>query len=171
MSEIYKNKRRQIYILCVCWWVTDIFQCNLQNKIAWSRHMYKDSQYQFTDIQVNANNARVHIESHNPSVTTYTISSTYCNPSDVSTEEYAVLVKASKSFLVMIIFSKQTKIALHLHMIFYELCNPVKEFSIFYRHLNAWRCDPYCLPRSNVWCQNLLPHAFPWNICLHPQRR
>lgn len=91
--------------------------------------MYKDSicYYKFTDIQVNANNARVHIESHNPSVTTYTISSTYCNPSDLRTEEYAVLVQASKSFLVMIIFSKQTK---NCSSFAYDLCNQDKEFSI-----------------------------------------
>lgn len=96
--------------------------------------MHKDGSYQLTDIQVNANNARVHIESHDPSVTTYTISSTYCNPSDLSTEEYAVLVQASKSILVMIIFSKQTKIELHLPKNFHELCNPDKKF---YQHLNV----------------------------------
>jgi hypothetical protein len=48
----------------------------------------------FSDIQVNANDARVYIESNDPSVTSWPASSPYCtNPSDLGTEEYAVLVK------------------------------------------------------------------------------
>ncbi|XP_078323053.1 uncharacterized protein LOC111125513 [Crassostrea virginica] len=68
------------------------FRCLKYTKINDYSYVY----YVYADIQVNANNARVHIESHNPSVTTYTISSTYCSSSNVGTEEYAVLVKAGQ---------------------------------------------------------------------------
>lgn len=51
----------------------------------------------FSDIQVNANDARVYIESNDPSVTSWPVTSPYCtNPSDLGTEEYAVLVKDGK---------------------------------------------------------------------------
>ncbi|XP_061164350.1 uncharacterized protein LOC133173382 [Saccostrea echinata] len=66
------------------------FRCLKYTKITDYSYMY----YIYADIQVNANNARVYIESNDPSVTSWPTSSTYCNPSDLGTEEYAVLVKA-----------------------------------------------------------------------------
>nr|XP_019921516.2 uncharacterized protein LOC105325274 isoform X4 [Crassostrea gigas] len=76
------------------------FRCLKYTKMSDGKYIY----YVYADIQVNANNARVHIESHDPSVTTYTISSTYCNPSDLSTEEYAVLVQASQTSAAKVYF-------------------------------------------------------------------
>ncbi|XP_048778216.2 uncharacterized protein LOC125681965 [Ostrea edulis] len=66
------------------------FRCLKYEKINDYSYVY----YIYADIQVNANDARVYIESNDPSVTSWPVTSPYCtNPSDLGTEEYAVLVK------------------------------------------------------------------------------
>ncbi|XP_061164536.1 uncharacterized protein LOC133173571 [Saccostrea echinata] len=73
----------------------NMFRCIKWKKITDNSYYY----YARADVEANANNARVKVEFHNPSVTSWNAAS-YCNPSSgPGPEEYHVLLKKGSELL------------------------------------------------------------------------